>query len=1785
MPDSKITYYDIETYPNYLLFVFKLQDGTIQKFEFKGESTRVKLGKMNDLIKSHILLGWNNHQFDNIILAGILKAQAAKTYLTVNQVFTDYCKKIIEGEYKDLSQYDLQEKYGIKTICKNLKSIDLAATIGKDAGENQTTKSKAKKESVGKFFKFIPISLKLAALRIHCQKFQALPYVGQNLTQEQINEVITYCNNDVDNLEFIFKSYEEMIRVRQFLANRNGINFLSIASKDDAKLSEEFFKNVYAKRIQKQAWNLKRETKIPSQIALKDALFFEHLESDQVNKYLQYIREQILSKDNGFKPESKEFEVGNIKFNSGVGGLHSKDTAGCFETDQDYIQYQCDATSFYPTIIVNHQICPSHCDKALIEIFKETRDERIKQKKLYKETKQEEFLIASNSLKTVILAFFGKSGNEYSFFYDPLNMYKVTLNGQIMMLVLIERLHEAGIETISVNTDGIFCRMKKTEISKFNEIKEAWEKEFKITLETDVCNRYIRRDVNNYAFWVNGKLEKAVGIFATKPDIKKNYNAKIRGKAIIDYLEKGGNRKAVDIAKIRAFIESDTNPFDFFWLCRGNFLIYGTKSIEQKIVRFYCSNSGQHLRTKKNNSASSLSQEVCQNVLICDNVEDFDFAKLNREIYIQETVAILQEIFTGENTKHGKKRGSKAEKPQATFDFESDEPEPTPTQNKPKELPVTFKYPPKTRLKKAVTYFQKLGIATIAEFYNDNLDAQACFAGFPTMEKEKTWAKSLEKIEQSVCNLGIRPDDKVVVLDVDTPEKAAAMFGGITLPKTVLNHHVDNSENIYQLKAKGHLIYKKPAWLSQDELWLKHNQKLSIANQDLAEGEKGTVIELIGGGHKVTVSPSTHKSGVPYKLENAKLLENDLASLPELPRELWDKFKAIYESQNPPRPPKKTKPLSTKEDRLKEAIKEQVTIYDVLALGDKDGNKVEIRKEGRWDYIKCLWHEEESASCHINPPDSSFPPCYCYGCGKSNDQIAAFMALKQVDFKTALKHLHKIAKAKLKDQIDRENRVSQVATASNEEIIEIIANGTSEEIKRVLIGLREKQIILLEGATGSGKTRAMLEVMIEKAKQGQKCGLLCATIENANTAFARLKKLMKEQGVSFTSDLVTSDHKSEVAEDDEDEELRKANYTKYYHKVNGQYQIKEYPAQIIITTLGYAGRKGHTASSFLVYHAMIENRFVFVDEADVFFDNAMLVNLPLLARYLLEGNEYNKVNKCPVSSRKGGCGKCILAARLKSPNKITNERNFSTDFAKESEEIHIKRNDLGIASWESLLDMQSYVEINGTLYYKPIKPQDDIFDKPLELNEDGSYIGFLKHLTDNLHNPHVRIEYPKRKKEETPISPDEIVDMDNEQKKQIQFPIMACEIPTLCGVDLLALKQLFGATITKTIGKGQSEHEIEIKCAGAKAIVFATATTQTMGEFYSILEQISKAKDWKTSKAKITDIAFTFDVTLLKTMQHISIDKVDTLAQEIEKKSEVKMILVGARKKEAYDLTRTLQKKIPDKVMHYFDRAYERQFGRLGRNTLNDKAKIIVLYPKCPSLRGEDFPEVDLMIVDCQQFIPASAIAEIKPAMSNEEKRQKLIEDITRTLEQIIGRLFRSLLERKHSQTVKDYRKIVFVFHGLPTELLGFTVPSEVIHSQREVIGTFISPNAKELVSSCSEAILDALAGKPVKNYHDIAKAKAVEKAATEGRDGLSKKERLLLGEDTKEDVKAKKQEAKLIELSQTVMDMAQKGIDWRKISRELNLNRHKAFQEKLKQVYEDNFNTNAVDPIQFYEI
>lgn len=314
----------------------------------------------------------------------------------------------------------------------------------------------------------------------------------------------------------------------------------------------------------------------------------------------------------------------------------------------------------YPSIIAAHKIAPAHINtNAFCNLIEWLRQKRI----AVKHSKDNivdgiDRGILALVLKIVINSIYGKLGSERSDIYDRLAVLKTTINGQLMMLMLIEELEINNIHVASANTDGIVIKLYKKDIATYNRIKEEWEQITKLEFDTDYYQCLISRDVNNYISQFRTikndkhkiKLESkgALNPLMYSLDLTKGYNMPIVAKAIENYFL---NNKPV-----MQTLQECTNILDFCMTQNigKQFHVEETKVINgeveriicQRYVRFYVANHGCVIEKvhNVNNSRSRLAAGSVVQVINSLDDKDIALRDINFKFYYQEAMKIIEPI-------------------------------------------------------------------------------------------------------------------------------------------------------------------------------------------------------------------------------------------------------------------------------------------------------------------------------------------------------------------------------------------------------------------------------------------------------------------------------------------------------------------------------------------------------------------------------------------------------------------------------------------------------------------------------------------------------------------------------------------------------------------------------------------------------------------------------------------------------------------------------------------------------------------------------------------------------------------------------------------------------------------------------------------------------------------------------------------------------------------------------------------------------------------------------------
>lgn len=314
----------------------------------------------------------------------------------------------------------------------------------------------------------------------------------------------------------------------------------------------------------------------------------------------------------------------------------------------------------YPSIIAAHKVAPAHLDtNAFCNLIGWLKNKRVEVKHSDEDTvdgiDRDTLALV---LKIVINSVYGKLGFENGNLYDRLAVLKTTINGQLMMLMLVEELELNNIHVLSANTDGIVIKLYKRDIDVYNRIKDDWEQTTKLKFDTDYYHCLVSRDINNYLsqFRVikNGvhklKLESkgALNPMMYSLDLTKGYSMPIVAQAIENYFLK--NKPVMNT------LQEATNILDFCLTQNvgRQFHVEETKIengqvthvVCQRYVRFYVSNRGYIIEKVHNENGSRSRMAAGSVVTVINSLDDKDISlrDINFKFYYQEAMKIINPI-------------------------------------------------------------------------------------------------------------------------------------------------------------------------------------------------------------------------------------------------------------------------------------------------------------------------------------------------------------------------------------------------------------------------------------------------------------------------------------------------------------------------------------------------------------------------------------------------------------------------------------------------------------------------------------------------------------------------------------------------------------------------------------------------------------------------------------------------------------------------------------------------------------------------------------------------------------------------------------------------------------------------------------------------------------------------------------------------------------------------------------------------------------------------------------
>lgn len=477
-------------------------------------------------------------------------------------------------------------------------------------------------------------SLKWAQFSMNYPNVQDMPIEHYEYikTMDEINTIISYCQNDVSATKVIMEKCKSQINLRANLTKQYNINLYSAS---EPKISKELFLHFLSNKLKVDKKVLKAGRTPREIIKMGDLILsyvkFEKPEFKQVHDFYKNLEVNFSQKDidnSENKNVQKQLSIyhKNVKTVYGLGGLHGARESGIYTSDHDYVIVTSDVVSYYPNLAIRNRWSPAHIPK---ETFLEQYEWFFEERKKIPKSDPRNYVY-----KIILNSTYGLSNESQSFLYDPELTMRITINGQLLLSMLYEKLSSIPESMpIMQNTDGLEMRIPRKYMSKYMEICKEWEDLTKLQLEHDTYEKIILGDVNNYIALFgkkevnkeeyekiklknpeyvflekNGKYyysaTKCKGRYEYKDvPLHKNNSASIVPEMIYNYFIKGiplidtiNNQKTIFPFCIGSRVKGD----DWNHVCNNSHL---EKTInESKTLRFYISINDSFVIYKKNST-------------------------------------------------------------------------------------------------------------------------------------------------------------------------------------------------------------------------------------------------------------------------------------------------------------------------------------------------------------------------------------------------------------------------------------------------------------------------------------------------------------------------------------------------------------------------------------------------------------------------------------------------------------------------------------------------------------------------------------------------------------------------------------------------------------------------------------------------------------------------------------------------------------------------------------------------------------------------------------------------------------------------------------------------------------------------------------------------------------------------------------------------------------------------------------------------------------------------------
>ena len=629
--------YDIETLKEYFLVVCLIPGETYRAFKVNAEDNNLDAFiNFIEKHKDHYWVGYNNLRFDSQVVEWIIRNHEYWHELSNLEITAKIHQKAADVIHD--ANYDVFPEY--REFELSCKQIDLFKIHHFDNKNRR-------------------VSLKRLEFEMDLENIEEMPIAHNTIgmTHDDITVTTEYCMNDVwatyqfykitvGNTKHPLYKGNNQIELRKDIEEEFGIPCLNYS---DSKIGDEMIKKYYCQEKNIDYRDLPKKGKFEKKTYIKNCIAdYVQFKTPELKEFLARIRKMSLGMQDDFKEELHFY--GNV-YSFMKGGLHTENKPKIFEADEEYEIIDWDVSSYYPAIIINNGRYPRHLGKEFLQGYKTMFNKRLELKPLAKKDKRIKGIVGA--LKLAVNSVYGKSSDIQNWIYDRQLTMFTTITGELSLMMLIEAYELAGINVISANTDGVTIMIKKCYIDKMHEINNWWSELTQYELERADYQKIVFSTVNDYfAIKTDGEIKKK-GDFLTDFELHKNKSARIVPLALEQYFVR-------DIP-IDTTIKSHSNIFDFClrqkvskdFHYEGIDRSTGERTVYNKLIRYYISNTGEKLLKIKNEDSESGAAAVSQVeagewlATVCNKLNaTHPLDNINYAYYIERAEKLIRKIET-----------------------------------------------------------------------------------------------------------------------------------------------------------------------------------------------------------------------------------------------------------------------------------------------------------------------------------------------------------------------------------------------------------------------------------------------------------------------------------------------------------------------------------------------------------------------------------------------------------------------------------------------------------------------------------------------------------------------------------------------------------------------------------------------------------------------------------------------------------------------------------------------------------------------------------------------------------------------------------------------------------------------------------------------------------------------------------------------------------------------------------------------------------------------------------